>query len=112
MKGILLHVPLLPYAGMAIFPFILLKKEEASPVPDVLLRHERIHLRQQLETGILLFYIWYLLEYGCHLVRFRSHHKAYRSICFEREAYAMQAEENYLSIRKRWAFLGFLKFRG
>lgn len=108
MNGILIRVPLLPHAGMALFPFILLRKD-VPPGNNVLLRHERIHLRQQIETGILFFYIWYLLEYGYHLFRFRSHSKAYQNICFEREAYARQSDTNYLRIRRHWAFMGFGK---
>ena len=104
MKELLLLTRFIPYSGMTIFPFILLRKKDA-PHGEVLLNHERIHLRQQLELLIVPFFIWYLLEYLFYRLQGCSHDKAYRSILFEREAYTNQANPDYLLQRKFWAFL-------
>lgn len=104
MKGILLTLSRLPYAGMTIFPFIFLRKKDL-PATASLLNHERIHLRQQLELLILPFYIWYLTAYLYHRLKGKNHEVAYRSIVFEKEAYKYENDPDYLSNRKFWAFL-------
>jgi len=69
--------------------------------------HERIHWRQQMEMLILPFYIWYLLEW---LIRIPLSGKAaYRSISFEREAYANQYDQLYLWTRGRFQWTKYLK---
>lgn len=93
----------MPYSAMALWPFILVKKKEMQH-DAVLINHERIHHRQQLEMGIVLFYIIYLINYLYNLVKYRAHYKAYREIIFEREAYSMEADMQYLERRKFWAF--------
>lgn len=89
---------------MAIFPFVLLKEKSLLENPKIVY-HERIHLVQQLETGILLFYILYILHYLYNFIRYQNHDKAYREIVFEREAYACEGETHYLRHRPFWAFL-------
>ncbi len=104
MKPLIIITPYLPYSGITLFPFILLRKKDA-PFGEVLLNHERIHLRQQLELLILPFYIWYLCSYLFYRFKGLSHHTAYRSILFEREAYAHEKDLDYLRKRRFWAFL-------
>lgn len=88
---------------MALWPVILVR---VGSTPDAaLLNHERIHLRQQLEMGIVLFYVWYVLEFlvrwmGCGL----RWSRAYRSISMEREAYRHQNDLTYLTDRRAWAW--------
>ncbi len=104
MRGFIITTRYLPYSGITLFPFILLRKKDA-PFGEVLLNHERIHLRQQLELLILPFYIWYLCSYLFHRLKGLSHNTAYRSIPFEREAYAHEKDLDYLPKRRFWAFL-------
>jgi len=80
---------------MAIFPFILLKKESYKEDKEII-NHETIHLRQQLELLILPFYILYLLNYLINLIRYKNHDLAYRKIIFEQEAYNHESNLNYL----------------
>lgn len=91
--------------GMALFPFILLRN---SPRWPRLLRHERIHLRQQAELLILPFYVWYLVAYLWHRRRLGDHDAAYRALSFEHEAYARDRWPRYLDNRPFWAFLNHL----
>lgn len=84
---------------MALFPVILLS--DAKDVSDAaLINHEKIHLRQQAELLVIPFYLLYLLNYLFNLARYRQHHKAYMHICFEREAYQNETNQNYLLTRK------------
>lgn len=73
--------------GIALFPFILTKKNPSK----TLLNHERIHIRQQVELLVIPFYIIYVIEWFF---------KGYYEISFEREAYENDKDLNYLSKRK------------
>ena len=101
----IIHVASLGPDGMALFPFILVRHRHPGPT---LLNHERIHLRQQLELGILPFYLWYVIEYLIRRIQYRDHYTAYRHICFEREAFANDRDLNYLNTRRYWAFRRYL----
>lgn len=92
------------YQGMALFPFVLVRSPNPS---DRLLRHERIHLQQQLELAVLPFYLWYLVEYFWFRLQGYSHQRAYRKIRFEREAFACDDDPGYLHHRSLWAFMSF-----
>lgn len=96
-----------PYSAMAVYPFILVKKE-AMKQNAILIHHEKIHHRQQLELLIVPFYLLYLFNYLFNLLRYRNHYKAYREIIFEREAFQMENDLDYLSRRKMFAFVKFL----
>ncbi|MGQ1929468.1 hypothetical protein [Ornithobacterium rhinotracheale] len=94
--------------AMAVFPFIFLKEKTLKS--DVrLINHECIHLKQQVELLIVPFYIWYFLEYLYHYIRLKDSYRAYRSISFEREAYANEHDFLYLKNRNLWGFWKYLK---
>lgn len=95
------------FLGFAVFPFVLLASEKHK-MNEVLLRHERIHLRQQSELLVLPFFIWYFLEYALRLLQYRDRNKAYRNICFEREAYANEKSPDYLKSRALWSFITYV----
>lgn len=108
MKPRVLVFSLLPVAGMAIYPFIILKKEDFKK-STVLINHEKIHLRQQQELLIIPFYLLYLVNYLINLLRYTNHQQAYEQIIFEKEAYQNDSNPTYLLSRKRFAWLGELK---
>ena len=89
--------------GITLYPFILLKKPEYRQ-NRVLINHEKIHLRQQVELLIIFFYIWYVVEYYYWYFKLKDGFMAYHCISFEREAYAMEDDLNYLETRKTWSF--------
>jgi hypothetical protein len=99
-------VPFLWVHGMALYPFILVKNS-ADRHNCVLINHERIHHRQQLELLIVPFYIWYLTEYLIKRIRYQNHATAYYGISFEKEAYFHEKDLHYLKKRRPWAFLKF-----
>ncbi len=92
------------YTGIAIFPFIFLKYSSLKE-DVVLLNHEKIHLRQQLELLIIPFYILYFLEFIVRFIRWRNWQQAYRNISFEREAYVNEKDLHYLKSRSFWNFI-------
>jgi hypothetical protein len=61
---------------------------KGSELPERLRRHEMVHVEQVRRYGILGFYSRYLAHYAVNLWRYRSHHKAYWEIPFEKEARA------------------------
>jgi len=85
----------LPANGMAIFPFILVKRKTDKNNAS-LINHEKIHLRQQLELLILPFYAIYLFNYLINLLVYKKHHLAYMKIVFEQEAYDNEDNLTYL----------------
>ncbi len=97
--------PLYKISGITLWPFVLIKSKKVS---KVLLNHERIHLRQQLELLILPFYIWYLTEWLYWLIIKKSWWEAYDNISFEKEAYFHESDFDYLQKRKLWGFLKFI----
>lgn len=101
---VVLHCPWLHVSGMALWPFVLIRDREGLTDAS-LLRHELIHLRQQMELLILPFYLLYVLNYAVNVLRYKNGEKAYREILFEREAYAMDTSEDYIQQRKPYAWL-------
>ena len=94
------------YIGITIFPFMVLKYE-ALRVKDVLINHEKIHLRQQIELLIIPFFLIYVFEFLIRLIKYRNWDLAYRNISFEREAYRNEKDLDYLKSRP---FLNFLNY--
>ncbi|MEX0290059.1 MAG: hypothetical protein AB3N14_13195 [Flavobacteriaceae bacterium] len=95
------------YVGLSLWPFIILKdirlKEDV-----VLINHERIHLKQQLELLILPFYVFYVLEWLVRTIIYFDSYKAYQNISFEREAYHNEKDMTYLKRRRLFSFLKYL----
>jgi len=98
--------PKLSANAMAIFPFILLRNK-AQKRDFVLINHEKIHLKQQLELLIIPFYFLYGINYLLNLVKYKNHYQAYLNIVFEKEAYKFEKDPNYLSKRKWYNWINF-----
>lgn len=117
-------LPPKPYAALTLGPLVLLRR--GMKLTHTVWRHENIHWHQCRELLFVGFYLWYGLEW---LLRFvgigvksllrRTGGKsrpsfsalaqqAYFRVCFEREAYARQADPAYLSHRPFMAFLRYL----
>lgn len=94
-------------SGIALFPFIIIKNKQMRG-NKILVNHEKIHIRQQIELLILPFFIWYGFEYLYRLAQYKNKIDAYRNISFEREAFSNELNLKYLSKRRIWAFLKYL----
>ena len=95
------------FRGMTVFPFVFVSDGNASQ-DLVLMNHELIHLRQQMELLVLPFYVIYGLDYLVKFIRYRDKNVAYRNVVFEREAYENENDLEYLKSRSFWKFARFL----
>lgn len=95
------------YTGITIYPFVFLKSKKLK-FNRVLINHEKIHLRQQLELLVIPFYIVYCLEFLIRLIQHKKWHSAYLNISFEKEAYTNELQMDYLKQRPFWHFLKYL----
>lgn len=76
-------------AGITLFPFILTKKNPSKE----LIKHEEIHIAQQLQLLIIFFYLWYIIEWGVKSILLKK--DAYHYISFEKEAYENENNPSY-----------------
>ena len=94
MKPLLIHTRRFPprdYRAITLFPFVFYKGE---PLTERDMRHETVHLCQQLFLLIAPFYLLYLLFWLVGLVRHRDWYRAYRAIPFERSAYRLESTKD------------------
>jgi hypothetical protein len=96
--------------GLTFFPFIFLKKSYFEKRPKEVLektiRHESIHIKQQIELLVIPFYLWYFIEYFFKFFVFGT--DAYYHLSFEREAYDNDKNPEYLETREFWSFLKYI----
>ncbi len=92
------------YVGLSLWPFIILKNDDLKE-DIVLINHEKIHLKQQQELLIVLFYILYISEWLLRTLFYLDSYRAYQNISFEREAYANEKNLDYPGDRKAFGFL-------
>lgn len=97
-------IPFKGFAAINLFGVLFARKE--ARIGTAALNHEEIHTAQMKEMLYVFFYLWYMLEW---IVRLFMKGNAYRSISFEREAYANQSNMKYLEKRKRFAWKDYLK---
>ncbi len=95
------------YIGITLYPFIFLKKKDLKS-NKLLINHEKIHLKQQVELLLIFFYIFYGLEWFIKYFKYKNGYIAYQNLSFEREAYKNEKNFNYLKTRKFWAFIKYL----
>lgn len=94
------------YIAITIWPFIIINKLYKGD--KILLNHEKIHIKQQLELLWLLFFAWYVIEFIIRLIKHRNWNDAYLNISFEKEAVQNENDFEYLKTRKRFAFFKYL----
>ncbi|WP_445734926.1 hypothetical protein [Mariniflexile sp.] len=99
------------YWGLTIFPFVFLKSKDLK-LNRILINHEKIHLKQQMELLVIPFYLIYGTEFLIRLFQYKNWHLAYRNISFEREAYLNEMHLGYLKQRTFWSFLKYLRSHG
>lgn len=81
---------------------------DKSWIDESVVNHELIHTSQMKELLYIPFYIFYFIEWLLRLIQYRSWHKAYINISFEREAYTNGHNLKYLNSRKHYSFLKYL----
>ena len=95
--------------GITLWPWIILREDYKRPLKyyykknkERVIRHESIHIKQQVELLVIPFYILYLLNFILNIVTFNGN--PYKNICFEKEAYENEMDLDYLKKRKFWAW--------
>lgn len=76
-----------------------------------LVNHESIHIYQQMELFVVIFYILYGLFYFINLIKFRNHYEAYIHIPFEVEAYKNDQNLTYLENRKLFSWVKYITMK-
>ena len=94
------------YVGLSFWPFIILKHDSLKD-DAVLINHEKIHLRQQLELLIVPFYIIYVTEWLLRSLWYLNFYRGYQNISFEQEAYY---NEHNMEYPKKRSLFGFIKY--
>lgn len=94
---------LLKVRGICLWPFgIFLRYDSFMPT---LRNHEAIHWQQQKELPVI-FYFWYLIEWGIKLIKYGK--SSYYNISFEQEAFYYSHQGDYLLKRKRYNWLRYV----
>ncbi len=99
------------YTGITLWPFIIVKdgiSKRTRRSFALLINHERIHLRQQLECLLIFFYLLYGVFYLINRFRGMDHYNAYRKIPFEQESYCYESDIMYLKKRRLFAWSKFV----
>lgn len=94
-------IPFKGFKAINIFGIVFVREGEEMKPYDY--NHEAIHTAQMKELCYISFYLIYFFEWLYHLFRKGNSKKAYRSISFEREAYAHQNNYHYLDKREPFA---------
>lgn len=101
-------IPFKGFTALTLWPFIFVRKDSEKYYTDIVNRHETIHGEQQKEMLILLFLVWYGIEWLVKLCYYGNAMTAYKNISFEREAYQNQNDLAYLDIRKHYSWIKYL----
>lgn len=101
----------IPFKGFrAINLFGILFVRGNARIDERTIRHEAIHTAQMKEMLYVFFYILYLIDWLIGLVVYGFDTKrAYREICFEKEAYENQKDLGYMEKRNLFNFLKYIK---
>lgn len=96
------------YRAITLYPFIFVRND-SDKHDKFLINYESIHIKQQKELLVLLFYVWYVLDWLRKIFIYKSVNLAYLNIVFEREAYENEDNLEYLKMRKRFNFRNYIK---
>ena len=98
------HFPFGKFVAINMFARLYLKDKDKSRLTLMirypsryfkLIQHERSHTKQQNDLLGIFFYIWYVIEWFFKLF---TEGKAYRELCFEREARANETNVDSYNI--------------
>lgn len=123
-------IPFQGFVAITLWPFIFVRRSAWTQFTNNVLRHERIHGRQQVELtlvgialcvalalcgagwwsllGVPLFFWLYGIEWFIKLFLLGYGHTAYRSVSFELESYCNEHNPDYLESRHPFAWLQYI----
>lgn len=97
------YLPVKGFRAINLFGVIFARSDEPRLTKQIL-NHEKIHSRQMTELLVIGFYVWYILEWLIRWIIYKDSMKAYRNICFEREAFDNDTNPHFLEERKWYGF--------
>ena len=105
--------------SITLFPFIFIRSHyrtitdpEFQTKLAQLINHEKIHIRQYIELGVIFFYLFYILNWIMNIFLYKLFlEDMYQNIVFELEAYNNQDDPEYLKRRGFWAWRKSWKLR-
>lgn len=101
-------IPFKGYKTINLFGILFVRGD--AEIDEITLNHEAIHTAQMRELLYVFFYILYLIDWLIGLVVYGFDTKrAYREICFEKEAYENQKDLGYMEKRNLFNFLKYIK---
>lgn len=97
-------IPTKNFQALTVWPFIFSRKA----LKDDAVNHATIHAMQQKEMLVILFFVWYGVEWLIRLIVHRNTFEAYRNISLEQEAYLREKDLTYLDERKHYAWVRYI----
>ena len=102
------YIPFKGFRAMNLFGVLFVRKD--AVINEITLNHEAIHTAQMKELLYIFFYLFYVIDWLIGLVVYWFDTKrAYKEICFEKEAYVNEKDFDYLKKRKPYNFLKYMK---
>jgi len=107
-------IPFKGFVAINLFGLIFVRKEYKMDFEKVrfrkatLLNHELTHTAQYKELLFIFFILLYLLNYIINIFIYFNFKKAYRNVCFEREAKDNEHDNDYFSERRNFAWLSYI----
>jgi hypothetical protein len=94
--------------GITFYPFLFVRED--TRYHEELIRHETIHIRQQLELLIVGAWLLYIIEYiYARYIKKLDARQAYYYTALEQEAHRNAANVHYLQERKPYAVLRYIR---
>ena len=87
--------------AITLWPFVFIRDDGNERT----INHETIHIKQYNELFVIGFLLIYAFDWIRGLIKYKDKEKAYYMIRFEQEAYNNDANFDYLSKRKKYAWL-------
>ena len=102
----------LPFSGYKLINLcgiIFCRSGVTESITPVDANHEYIHSAQQKEMLVILFYLWYLIEWLMRWLYNKGNNKAaYHQIGFEQEAYMGERNLEYAKTRKHYCWIKYI----
>ena len=87
---------------------LIFTKKDPKLISERTMRHEEIHKAQMFEMLIVGFYLWYLLAWIIRQFDFDLTDDDYMESYLEQEAYEHDDDEDYLELRRPFAWLKYI----
>ncbi len=87
--------------AITLWPFVFIRDDGNERT----INHETIHIKQYNELFVIGFLLIYAFDWVRGLIKYKDKEKAYYMIRFEQEAYNNDSDFDYLSKRKKYAWL-------